>query len=140
MRLKQSDTASRALVARVVGTDGEHGLDGASGNEMGKRGARDAGAGLGDDALLERGRGIGGLAGGGGRRRGALGGRAGTLVAAAAILSRCRQLKRRQARRKSAGEGEDEREDAAEHDDADVVQKRPKSKSFLVGLSCRLPL
>lgn len=54
MRLKQSDTASGALVARIVGADGERGLDGASGNEMGKRCARDASASLGDDALLDR--------------------------------------------------------------------------------------
>lgn len=53
MCLKQCDTGSGVLGARVVGAGGEHGLDRASESEMGKRGARDAGAGLGDDTLLD---------------------------------------------------------------------------------------
>lgn len=107
MGLKQGDTGSGALGARVAGADGEQGLGGASGNEMGKGGASDAGAGLGDDALLDGRSGIGGLGGRSGRRRRALGDRAGALFAAAAIFSRSR-LKRRQTWRKSAGKSEDE--------------------------------
>lgn len=54
MSLKQGDTGSAALGVRPIGADREHGLDRASGNEMGKGGASDAGAGFGDDALLDR--------------------------------------------------------------------------------------
>ncbi len=133
MRLKQRDTASGARGVRRSSTETERGLDGASGKKMGKCGGDDASAGLGgSDALLDR-----GVGGGLGRdrhrgRRGTIGWRAGALGAAAAIRRRGRaELKRRETRRKSAGQSEDEGEDAAEHIEVERGENRAKGKRFL---------
>ncbi len=84
---------------------------------MGKGSARDASARFGGYTLFDGGRRIDGLAGRSRRGRRTLRRGARTLVAAAAILSLSGKLKRGQTRRESAGEGEDECEDAAEHVD-----------------------
>lgn len=135
MRLEQRDTVSGCERGRMR-PEAQRGLLERSGKKVSEKSGGDAGAGAGGfGALLKGGRRRRGGARRCGGRRGAVGRRAGAFGAAAAIrIGGGIQLERPGGRRERAGQGENEREEAAEHYAADGRKDRARCKREVAGV------